>query len=88
MRCLLATQEEYPSLVLIHPSSSAIQILKYVLIPSPLGLLSFLGLPVIFTLYTHHLGFLCRYIVVDDQRRQLPTFDTARIQAFAIFLYL
>ena len=59
-----------------------------VLVPSPLSLLSFLGLSIIFTLYTLHLGLLCRYAVVNDQRRQLPTLDTTCVQAFAIFLDL
>ena len=49
---------------------------------------SFLGLPVILALYVHHLGLLCRYFVINDQRRQLPAFDATRINTFAVFLDL
>ena len=54
----------------------------------PLSLLPCLKLPVILTLNTHHLGFLCRYIVIDDHRRQLPTFDTTSVKTLAILLDL
>ena len=47
-----------------------------------------LRLPVIFTLHTNHLWLLCHFVIVDDQGRQLPTFDAASVQAFAISLDL
>ena len=52
------------------------------------GLFSSLRLSVIFTLHTNHFWLLCHYVVVDDQGRQLPTFDAASVQAFAVSLDL
>ena len=52
------------------------------------GLFSSLRLPVIFTLHTNHFWLLCHYVIVNDQGRQLPTFDAASVQAFAISLDL
>ena len=53
-----------------------------------LGLFSSLKLPVIFTLHTNHFWLFCHCVIVDDQSRQLPTFDAASVQAFAVSLDL
>lgn len=81
----IPTSCAYTPIILCYVHS---EVLKYVLIPSPLSLLFIPGLPVVFTLYTHHLGRFCRYFIVDDKRRQLTTFDTTGVQAFAVFLDL